>query len=74
MLQLAGAGPKTFDVDGRVMPWGEGSASPKQIGQVSHQLSEFWLIAGSEGKWANFNNTIVGTTGSTFAHSAADLI
>ena len=63
MLHLAKAGPTTFDIDGRIMPWGDKGASKKDLGTVSHQLSEFWLIAEEEGKWANFNNTLVATSG-----------
>jgi arylsulfatase A-like enzyme len=63
MLHLAGAGPKTFDLDGRVMPWGEKGASVKELGSVSHQLSEFWLVAEEEGKWANFNMTLMRSPG-----------
>lgn len=63
ILRLAGAGPTTFDLDGRIMPWGDKGASKKETGTVSHQLSEFWLIAEEEGKWANFNNTLIATGG-----------
>jgi hypothetical protein len=64
ILHLAGAGPTNFDIDGRVMPWGDKGASKKDMGSVSHQLSEFWAVGASEGDWSNFNNTITRVDGS----------
>lgn len=63
ILHLAEAEPLTFDLDGRVMPWGNKGASKKSLGTVSHQLSEFWLQAEEEGKWANHNNTLYRSPG-----------
>lgn len=46
------------------MPWGDKGASKKDLGSVSHQLSEFWAVGASEGDWSNFNNTITRVDGS----------
>lgn len=52
LVSLSGA--EVFhELDGRVMPWGNQYARQSDKGTVSHQLSEFWVGGGGEGKYAS---------------------
>jgi N-acetylglucosamine-6-sulfatase len=51
IAHIAGA-ESSYDIDGRVMPWGSANANKREIGTASHHLSEYWGKGQSETKYA----------------------
>lgn len=50
IAHIAGA-ESSYDIDGRVMPWGSANANKREIGTASHHLSEYWGKTIGESKY-----------------------